>query len=85
MELCREIMGNSGDDDSIFEGSTGDNLIKVDGDLDIDFDAQPSDNTSDSEVNDEEGDTLLTLYQPSRTWECKMSKKSTLLRIWSSS
>ena len=85
MELCREIMGNSGDDDSIFEGSTGDNLIKVDGDLDIDFDAQPSDNTSDSEVNDEEGDTLLTLYQPSRTRECKMSKKSTLLRIWSSS
>ena len=50
MEFWREIMGNSGNDDSVFEGSTGYNVIKVDGDLDINFDALPSDNTSDSEA-----------------------------------
>ena len=62
----REVMGNSGDD-SVFEGFTGDNFIKVDGDLDIDFDALPSDNTNDSEASDEEGDTLLTLSTESWT------------------
>ena len=60
-------MDNSGDDDSLFVGFTEDILIKVDGDLNIDFDALPSDNTSDSEAIDEEGDTLLTLSTESRT------------------
>ena len=39
----REIMGNSDDNDSVFEGFSRDNLVKVDSDLDIDFDALPSD------------------------------------------
>ena len=71
MEFWCEIMVNSGDNDSVFKGFTGYNLIKVDGDLDIDFDALPSDNTSDSEASDEEGDTLLTLSTESRTWNAR--------------
>ena len=66
-------MGNSGDDDSVFKGSTGDNLIKVDGDLDIDFDALPSDN-SDGEASDEEGDTLPILSTESRTQSTRHSR-----------
>ena len=84
MEFWRETMGNSGDNDSVFEGFTGYNLIKVDGDLDIDFDALLSDNTSNSEASDEEGNTILTLWTESRTRR-KTFKQSTLLRIWSSS
>ena len=60
-------MGNSCDNHSVFEGFTGDDLIKVDGDLDIDFDAMLSDNTSDNEASDEQGDTLLTLSTKSWT------------------
>ena len=67
---------------AFFEGFTGDHFIKVDDDLDIDFDALPSDNTSDSEATDEEGDTLLILSSDS---ERKTFKKLTLLKIWSSS
>ena len=74
MEFCREIMGNSGDDDSIFEGFTGDSLIEVDGDLDIDFDALRSDNTSDSEAGDEEGDASLIQSTESRTWSARRSR-----------
>ena len=32
-------MGNSDDDESIFESFTGENLVKADSDLDTDFDA----------------------------------------------
>ena len=67
MEFWHEIMGNSGDDDSVFEGFTGVDLLKVDGDFHIDFDALLSDNTSDSESSDEEGYTLLTLLTESWT------------------
>ena len=67
MEFWREVMGNSCNDDSVFRDFPGDNLIKNDGDLDIDFDALRSDNTSDSEASDEEGDTLLTLSTESWT------------------
>ena len=74
MEFWREKMANSGNDDSIFEGFTGDNLIKVDDDLDTDFDALPSDNTSDSEARDEEGDTLLTLSTESRIRSARHSR-----------
>ena len=56
------------------EGFTGDNFIKVDGDLDIDFDALPSDNTCDSEVSDEDGDTSLILSTESRTWSARRSR-----------
>ena len=71
MEFWREIIGNSGVDDSVFEGFTG-VFIKVDGDLDIDFDALPSDNTSDSEASDEEGDT--SLLTESRTRSARRSR-----------
>ena len=74
MEFWREIMRNSGADDSVFEGFTGDNLIKVDGDLDIDFVALPSDNTGDCEAGDEEGDTLLILSTESRTRSARRSR-----------
>ena len=74
MGFWREIIGNSGNDDSVFKGYTGDNLIKVDGDSDIDFDALLSDNTSDSEASDEEGDTLLTLSTESRTRSARHSR-----------
>ena len=71
MEFGCEIIGNSGDDDSVFEGFTGDNFIKVDGDLDIDFDALPSDNTCD---RDEDGDTSLILSTESRTRSTRRSR-----------
>ena len=76
MEFWREIIGNSGDDDSVFEGFTGDNFIKVDGDLDIDFDALPSDNTSDtdSKASDEDGDASLIMSTESRTWSTRRSR-----------
>ena len=74
MEFWREIIGNSGDNDSIFEGFTGDNFIKVDGDLDIDFDALPSDNTSDSKASDEDGDASLTVSTESRTRSARRSR-----------
>ena len=73
MEFWREIFVNSGDDDSVFKGFTGDNFIKVDGDLNIDF-ALPSDNTSDSEASDEEGDTLLILSTESWTRSARRSR-----------
>ena len=66
MQFGREIMGNSGDIDRVFEGFTGENLAKVDGDLDIDLDARLSD-SSESEASDEEGDTLLTLSTESQS------------------
>ena len=74
MEFWREIIGKSGDDDSIFEGFTGDNFIEADGDLDIDFDALPSDNTSDSEASDEDGNTSLILSTKSRTRSARHSR-----------
>ena len=75
MEFWREIIGNSGDDNSVFEGFTGENLIKVDGDLDIDFDALPSDNTcDDSEASDEDGDTSPILSTESRTRSARRSR-----------
>ena len=74
MEFWREIIGKSGDDDSIFEGFTGDNFIKADGDLDIDFDALPSDNTSDSEASDEDGNTSMILSTESRTRSARCSR-----------
>ena len=77
MEFWCEIMGNSGNDDSVFEGITGDNLIRVDGDLDIDFDVLPSDNTSDSEASDE-GDTSLTLLTESQIQSARRSERSRL-------
>ena len=73
MEFWREIIGNSGDDGSVFEGFTGDNFIKVDGDLDIDCDALPSDNTSDSKAS-EDGDTSLILSTESRTRSARQSR-----------
>ena len=57
MEFGREIIGNSGDDDSVFECFTGDNFIQVG-----DFNALPNDNTS-----DEDGNTLLILSTESQT------------------
>ena len=74
MEFWREIIGNSGDDDSIFEGFTGDSFIKVDGDLNINFDALPNDNTSDSEASDEEGNTFLILSTESQTRSARRSR-----------
>ena len=74
MEFWRETMGNSGENDSVFQGFTGDSLIKIDGDLDIDFDALPSDNTRDSEASDEEVDILLTLSTESWTWSARRSR-----------
>ena len=74
MEFWRGIIGNSGDDDSVFEGFTGDNFIKVDGDLDIDFDALPSDNTSDSKASDEDGDTSLIVSTESQTRSARRSR-----------
>ena len=74
MEFWHEIIGNSGDDDSVFEGFTGDNFIQVDGDLDIDFDALPSDNSSDSKVSDEDGDTSPILSTKSRTRSARRSR-----------
>ena len=73
-EFRREIKGNSGNFDSIFEGFAGDNLIKAAGGLDIDFDALPSDNTSDSEASGEEGDTLLTLSNESQTQSARFQE-----------
>ena len=74
MEFWREIISNSGDDDSVFKGFTGGNFIKVDGDLDIDFDALPSDNTSDSKASDEDGDASLIVSTESRTWSARRSR-----------
>ena len=74
MEFGREIIGNSGDDDSVFEGFTGYNFIKVDGDLDIDFDALLSDNTSDRKASDEDGNTSLILSTESRTRSARRSR-----------
>ena len=74
MEFWREIIGNWGDDDSVFEGFTGDKFIKVDGDLDSDFDALPSDNTSDSKASDEDGDTSLIVSTESRTRSARCSR-----------
>ena len=74
MEFWHEMMGNSGDDDRVFEGFTGDNFIKVDGELNIEFDALPSDNSSDSEASDEEGNTFLILSIESRTRSIRRSR-----------
>ena len=74
MEFWHEIIDNLGDDDSVSEGFSGDNFIKVDGDLDINFEALPSDNTSDSEASDEDGDTSLILSTKSRTRSARHSR-----------
>ena len=50
------------------------NFIKVDGDLDIDFDALLSDNTSDNKASDEEGNTFLILSTESRTQSARRSR-----------
>ena len=55
-EFLHELLGYLSNDDSVFEAFTGENFVKVDNDLDIDFDALLSDN-SDSEASNEEGDT----------------------------
>ena len=57
-----------------FEGFTGDNFIKVDGDLDIDFDALTTDNTSDSKASDEDGDTSLIVSTECRTRSARRSR-----------
>ena len=58
-------MGDSDDDDSVFEGFSVEDLVKIDptnyeSDLDIDFEALLSDGDSESDSSDEEGDSLPT-------------------------